>query len=680
MDDFDKTRQDQREEPERLDLAIRNLRDQLEKKSAEHHNLREAFQKSVERFRILVENNPHGIQEIDVCGTIIYANKAHHEMYGYEDGDLIGRKITDFLALASQRNELSDHLEILVKDQPAPSLYYQKIMTAHGKEKDIEVAWNYLRDAKGCVTGFISVLTDVTDRKHIKEKLETQQYYLEKAQKMGSIGTWDLDIKKNILIWTDENYRIFGLPSGTELTYETFLNCVHPDDREYVDQKWKTALIDKEPYDIEHRILAEGNIKWVREKAELEFDDNGSCVRGLGFTQDITERKRFEKTLDEARKKAEAASVTKSRFLANISHEIRTPMSVIMGVADFLDIDELADKQKSQIGLLKEASKSLLLIADDLLDVSRIEAGKLELNPAEHSLKRLLDSIESIMKPLADNKGLQFAVICSSTLPSKIYTDYGRVHQCLLNIVRNAVKFTERGHIHIKVALENKQESPHIRFDIEDTGIGIPADKLQSVFNSFTKIDEGKTRQYSGTGLGLAITKNISELLGGSVSVTSKVNKGSVFSLVIPAWIDICDKAEPVDESVSESNMQGTPRFSGKVLVADDYEGIRNLLSDLLERLGLEVTLARDGKEAVEIVLRQSFDVVFMDVQMPVLNGYAATKELREKGITIPIVALTAYAMESDRNECLEAGCDDYLSKPIGQKELKRILNKYVRS
>jgi PAS domain S-box-containing protein len=799
MEDFDKTQQELKGEVEHLPRKVQSLRDQLEKKIPKYHKQEDVYRESEERYRVLVEKNPYGIQEIDVCGIIIYANKTHHEMYGYEDGYLIGRSIIDFLALDSQRDELLDYLVLLVKDQPPPRSYYQKIITAQGKERDIEVAWNYLHDTKGCVTGFISVLTDVTDREISKRALQDTKEKLETILSLSPAGIYMTDTDGKCIFVNRSWCEMTGMQEKNVLE-DGWAKALHPHDRERVFSDWHEKIKAGGVWENEYRyITSEDKVVWVYGRATSILDESGNIKGYVGvtvdiserkrveqnlllakssideagegifwidkdarfvnvnlagcrllgyskeellsmtvpdidptfpiervpslweelrekrclsfetthrhkngnilpvkvslsyikfedieysfaFVQDITDRKRFEKTLEDASKKSEMASIAKSQFLANMSHEIRTPLSVILGVADLMDISRLTDEQKSQICLLKGASKSLLLIADDLRDVSKIEAGKLELNLAEHSLKKLLDSTESIMRPFAENKGLQFSVICDSTLPSRIYTDYGRVHQCLLNIIGNAVKFTEKGHIHLKVALEYKEENPLIRFDVEDTGIGIPQDKLESLFNSYTQVDIGKTRQYSGTGLGLAITKEISKMLGGAVTVTSEVSNGSVFSLVIPAGIDVLNREEPVDRLVSESKTREISRFSGKVLVAEDYEGIRKVLKSLLEHLGLEVTLAGDGKEAVEIVFQQSFDLVLMDVQMPVLNGFMATRELRRKGIKTPIIALTAYAMESDRNECLEAGCDDYLSKPINQKELKRILSKYVRA
>ena len=529
---------------------------------------------------------------------------------------------------------------------------------------------------------YVHYIFDITDRKKAEQELRTQQYYLEKAQEIGSIGTWQLDIKKDMLIWTDENYQIFGVPVGTAITYESFLECVHPDDREYVNTKWMAGVAG-EPYDVEHRIIADGKIKWVREKAELFFNDSGEVIRAVGVTQDITERKQAENDLQKAKERAEAANIAKSQFLANMSHEIRTPMSVITGFANLLAMEELTDEQKTQAMLIQKAGKSLLRIIDDVLDFSRIEAGKLEIRTKEFPLKKLLHRVESMMQPLAAKKKLDFEVSFSKRLPAMIDTDEDRLMQCLVNLIGNAVKFTHEGNVHLKVSLEKRGNRSFVRFDVKDTGMGIAPDKHESIFFSFTQVDGSHTRKHGGTGLGLTITKELAGLLGGDLSFTSEVGAGSVFSLVIPAGLDRKSSTLPggderPEESVSQSQPIDNVTFSGRVLVAEDEEGSQILAEKILKRFGLEVVIAENGKEAIEKALRESYDLILMDIQMPVLDGYEAVRKLRREGITTPIIALTAYAMPGDKEKCLAAGCDAYISKPFELKELRKVLTSQI--
>ncbi|MCK4752554.1 MAG: response regulator [Planctomycetes bacterium] len=378
------------------------------------------------------------------------------------------------------------------------------------------------------------------------------------------------------------------------------------------------------------------------------------------------------------------ANQAKSEFLANISHEIRTPMNAILCSSQLLSEENLTGEQKSFIDVIQAGGENLLEVINDVLDFSKIEAGKLDIETISCSLGQMLDTSESLMRMQANEKGLDFKIFKGKKLPERILTDPGRVHQCLSNLINNAIKFTERGYVYINVSLEEIEDKPFIRFDVEDTGVGIPANRQEAIFESFTQADGSTTRKFGGTGLGLSITKRLAELLGGKLTLSSEEGKGSVFTLMIPAGVDV--KTEPVlggqNIPVSQPSLSkdkpNDAKFSGHVLVAEDSQTNQTLIKLLLKRLGLEVTIAQDGDEAVQKALTQSFDMIFMDIQMPNMNGYEATKLLRRRGVTVPIVALTAYVMKVDERECVKAGCDNYLSKPINRKKLLQVIAKYL--
>ena len=412
----------------------------------------------------------------------------------------------------------------------------------------------------------------------------------------------------------------------------------------------------------------------VREEAEVQLKNHQLNLESI-----VTQR---TKDLVVAKEKAESAEKSKGEFLANMSHEIRTPLNGIIGFGNILAKEELTPKQKKQVNTICVAGQQLLGIISDILDFSKIESGKLDVEKIPTSMRNLFINLDSLMRPLAKEKGLAFEILRTGDLPEEILTDPVRLNQCLVNLINNAIKFTESGHVQVKVGLEKQHDVDILAFAVEDTGIGIAQDKQEVVFDSFSQADGSMTRRFGGTGLGLSITKRLVDLLGGTLSVKSSPGFGSTFSFTVPVGYALQDthfiKASDSLDPVKHRDTTVRQQFKGDILVAEDNEINQDLILLTLEAFGLSVTLADDGLKAVKLATNCRFDLILMDMQMPNMNGYEATQRLREQGSNIPVVALTANAMKGDQEKCLAAGCNDYLSKPIDEADLCDTLRKYL--
>jgi signal transduction histidine kinase/CheY-like chemotaxis protein/CHASE3 domain sensor protein len=533
-------------------------------------------------------------------------------------------------------------------------------------------------DLRKSTTSIERLNKEITERKQAEQELKTERNTLKvltDGLAATGIGIDIVSFDYRIISQNQLLENRFGDSRG-KLCYEVYLGQAKPCDSCPMRKCFKS-------HQMERMELLGSDGKYYEILSTPLINQNGTVEKTIEVILDITERKQAEEALKFAKQEAEEANHAKSQFLANMSHEIRTPMNAIVGFSDMLADEDLTQNQKADVNTIRGSAKSLLHLINDILDFSKIEAGQLDVEMTNCSLGKLLNSIESMMMPLAKEKSLDFKIVTNKEVPAQIHSDPYRLQQCLVNLTNNAHKFTEQGHVHLQVSLREDKRQHFIRFDVEDTGIGIPDDKQQAIFESFTQVDGSTTRKYGGTGLGLTVTRQLAELLGGELTLTSEEGKGSVFSLVIPIGVDIVgqpllDRDKARNQVTDESRKADTAMFSGKVLVAEDIEGSQILMKLMLTKLGVDVTIAEDGNQALQKALSQSFDLILMDMQMPHMNGYEATRALKQQGYKTPIVALTANAMKGDDQKCVDAGCDDYLTKPIDRRELPRILAKYL--
>ena len=394
---------------------------------------------------------------------------------------------------------------------------------------------------------------------------------------------------------------------------------------------------------------------------------------------DISQQSQIKKELEKAKEEAESSALAKSQFLANMSHEIRTPMNSIMGFTDILLSEKLSEEHREYMQTIKDSSELLLQLINDILDSSKIDSGHIQIEETDCSIEDILKSVKSLLINKAQEKGLSFEIHCDENLPERIVSDPTRINQCLINLVGNAIKFTEEGGVSIRVYADYSEESPKLKFDVTDTGVGIKSENQRAIFDQFTQADNSTTRKYGGTGLGLSISRKLARLMGGDITVESLFLRGSVFTFSVtlktlddnPLACTSCDDSAKHDNNLKEN-------FTGKILVAEDIESNQKLITHLLTNLGFEVKIVNNGQKAVQEALSKYYDLIFMDLQMPIMNGYQATNELKRQGITAPIVALTASAMKEEIDRAYSSGCSGYISKPIDRKLLIKALNEYL--
>ena len=513
------------------------------------------------------------------------------------------------------------------------------------------------------------------ERKHAEEVLDR---FFTLSLDMLAIAGFDGRFDRLNPAWQ----RVLGY-TVEELTASPFLDFVHPDDRAATQAEMQKLITGGDTISFENRYRArDGSYRWMLWTATPFARDELIYAAA----RDITDRKLAEERIRRLKEAAEAANRAKSDFLAHMSHEMRTPLTAIIGTSELLDQAGLSAEQQRYVGSLRRASDHLLVLINDLLDLAKVESGSMTLEQVPFSLGEILDKTIEIATVAAREKGVALRCHMAPDVPNRIVGDPNRLRQVLLNLVGNAIKFTHRGEVAIQVRQDcNSADPGALQFAVSDTGVGIPEDKLSFIFESFAQAHASTSREYGGTGLGLAISKNLVELMGGRIWVESAAGSGSTFYFTARFGVALrpCEAAQ-----ATVTGHSGQPGFppaeqQRKILVAEDSHDIRFVIEAYLKNSGHQVEFAANGAIAVEKFRSGRYDLVLMDVQMPVLDGYAATRLMRawEKERQLPptpIVALTAYAFESENEKAMAAGCTSYLAKPIRFAALREAVENHV--
>jgi len=550
------------------------------------------------------------------------------------------------------------------------------------------------------------------------EKNEMQLAKLNAVVNATKIGLWDVSIvdndpvnPENVFTWSDEFRYMLGYSSIEDFpnTFDSWNDRLHPDEREAAHKAVYDHILDKSgntPYDVEYRMLCKnGEYAYLRACGEAIRDKNGNVLRVAGAVMDITESKKVLLDTEKKRNEAEEANKAKTIFLSNMSHEIRTPLNAIIGMTTIGIMSQEIDKKDNAFNKIEGASKHLLGVINDILDMSKIEANKLELSPVNFDFKETLQKVIDIIQPRIDEKRQKLQINIDNDIPEILIGDDQRLSQIITNLLSNAVKFTpEEGSIHLDSWLvSEKNNMCRLIVSVTDTGIGIKDEQKARLFESFEQADARIARNFGGTGLGLSISKRIVELMDGDICVDSDLGKGSTFVFNV-----LLKRGDPIDRKESDKKLSAkdvhTVDFSGKtVLLVEDIEINREIVITLLEATRLTIISAENGAVAVRLFTESpgKYDLIFMDIQMPEMDGYEATRIIRAfeaeqnakndagseiesqpaGGNTqrqIPIIAMTANVFREDVEKCLESGMNAHIRKPIDFDEMIVLLRQYL--
>jgi PAS domain S-box-containing protein len=639
------------------------------------------FRAVAESYRKLVEQSPDAVL-VHRQGKILFANKACVSLFGASSaGELLGKQMFDFVH-PDDREAVRKRIREHARDFTNVRQNETRLIGLNGKETCTEVmacSITYLGQASMQVA-----YRDISLRKEAEKRLLESEASLAAAQRVAHLGSWQRDLidlddwAHNPLHWSDEMFRLLGYNVGeVEASRANLDRVIHPEDRDRTRELMSAAIRERKPYSTDYRVLLpNGTERNLYSQADIVYDEKTNRPsKMVGIVQDVTDRRRSEQELIAAKEAAEAGSRAKSEFLANMSHEIRTPLNGVMGMTDLALETDLTPEQREYLETVKLSADSLLTVINDILDFSKIEAGKVDLELDDFNLR---DSLEATLKTLAlraDEKGLELLCEMAPSVPDVVRGDSNRLRQVVINLIGNAIKFTDQGEVALNIHVEAEEGDDRIiHFTISDTGIGIPPEKQKLIFQPFAQADTSTTRKYGGTGLGLTISKRLVGLMDGNMWVESEVGRGTQFHFT--ARLKTSEKPIAVGTTAPPETLRGV-----KVLIVDDNRTNRRILEGMLKRWDMKSTSVEDGEEALaRLSIAQNagepYALVLTDMHMPKMDGFSLIEQIRQRPelSTAIIMMLTSAGHRGDGARCQELGVAAYLLKPIRQSELREAI------
>lgn len=561
----------------------------------------------------------------------------------------------------------------------------------NGNEIDISLSIAPLYDLYGVFIGSIGIYKDISEKKELAKKMSESEERWRLALQGGQFGVWETDLENETIYHYNKWVETLGYEPneiGTELS--TWNALIHPEDLPAIRAIYRKEISSKQFYVFEYRIRCKNNeYKWLRTKGTVyKTDENGKPIRIIGTNEDVTDRKKIEeelnikcRQLEQLKLEADKANAAKTIFLANMSHELRTPMNGISTTIQLLKSTELNQEQNKYVSILKDTSVLLQSIIEDILDISKIESGVLTLNHEPFDLKSTINNVHNKLLEIGNAKGLEISFYMDPEINCSVVGDELRLIQVLMNLISNAVKFTDDGFVSFRVKKLSSDDGREVlEFRVKDSGIGIEEDFKDKMFRNFSQGDLSTKKKFVGTGLGLAISKKIALLMNGDIRYESKVGEGSIFYFTCELVEADNSGGKPIKE-MSLGHSRNSLSKDKSILCVEDNLMNQEVMESIIKKLGYRYLPAYHGKEAIELLKEREVDLILMDIQLPELNGLDTTKIIRNEivnGKQVPIIGVTAYAMREDKDKCLQAGMNDYIPKPLDVEKLCKMIDQYI--